>query len=133
VNVDSTKILVVEDDTFLREIYIDTLKKEGYTVEAAVDGDEAYTKMKQNTWDIILLDILLPKMNGFEIVEKLRQDPTYTANNKCIIFLTNLDNEGDIKKALVLGSGYIIKSQVTPGDLIKEIKVYLQKSSSSTS
>lgn len=120
------RILVVEDDAFLRQIYTDTLKAENYEVESAVDGEEGFTKMKLGGYDLVLLDILMPKMNGFEVVEKLKTDPEYKGNNKVIIYLTNLDNEADIKRALALGNGYLIKSQITPGDLVKEVKMYTE-------
>lgn len=124
------RILVVEDDAFLRQIYTDTLKAENYEVESAVDGEDGFAKMKQGGFDLVLLDILMPKMNGFEVVEKLKTDPEYKGNNKVIIYLTNLDNEADIKRALALGNGYLIKSQITPGDLVKEVKMYTEKDDS---
>ena len=123
------KILIVEDDAFLRQIYSDTLQPEGYIVDVAVDGQDGLGKIKQGGYDLVLLDILMPKINGFDVMEMLKHDPEYKNNNKCIIFLTNLDNENDIKRALALGNGYLIKSQLTPGDLVKEVKMYLEKMS----
>lgn len=125
---DNKKILIVEDDPFLRQIYTDTLTAEHYIVDVAVDGEEGFTKLKQGGYDIVLLDILMPKLNGFEVVEKLKADPEYKGNNKVVLYLTNLDNESDIKRALELGNGYLIKSQITPGDLAKEVKMYMEKS-----
>ncbi len=118
------KVLVVEDDELLRQIYSDTLTGEGYTVDTAEDGDVALTKIKQGGWDLIYLDIILPKINGLDIIEKLKSEPP-TTPNKTVVFLTNLDKGEEIKKALQLGNGYIIKSQITPGDLVKETKMYL--------
>ncbi|HSW96763.1 MAG TPA: response regulator [Candidatus Saccharimonadales bacterium] len=129
---DTKRILVVEDDSFLRQIYSDTLSAENYSVDVAVDGEEGFAKLKIGGYDVVLLDILMPKMNGFEVVEKLKTDPEYKGNNKVIIYLTNLDNEADIKRALELGNGYLIKSQITPGDLAKEVKMYTEKSSIGT-
>src|SRR5438270_2591871 len=102
---DTVKILIVEDDPFLLQIYSDTLKGQGYNIDTAVNGEEGYTKIKLGGYDLVLLDILMPKMNGFEVMEKLHQDMEYKPSNKCIIFLTNLDNENDIKKALQLANG----------------------------
>lgn len=127
------KILIIEDDAFLREVYVDTLKSEGFTVGTAVDGEDAFAKIKQDTWDLILFDILLPKMNGFQVIEKLQKEPGFALQKNSIVFLTNLDKQDDIKKALSLGMGYLIKSQITPGDLVKEVKMYLEKGSVSTS
>lgn len=120
------KILVVEDDLFLRELYTDTLKDEGYEVENASDGEEAYEKIQKSGWDLILLDIILPKMDGLEIMKKVKENNLKPA--KSIVFLTNLDKDEEIKEALKFGDGYIIKSQMTPGDLTNEIQLYLHRS-----
>lgn len=121
---DKAKILVVEDDDFLREVYVETLTGEGYTIETAADGDEGLQKMKQGGYDLVLLDIILPKMDGLAIMRKLKSEGTAQPNKK-IIFTTNLDKDEEIKQALELGDGYLIKSQLTPGDLIKEVKLQL--------
>lgn len=122
------KILIVEDEVFLRDLYVDTLSPEGYQLDTAVDGEEAYEKIKDGTYDLVLLDIILPKMSAFQILEKLNSEPEFTTKPHKIVFMTNLDNDVDIKRALSLGGdGYLIKSQITPGDLIKEVKIYLTK------
>jgi CheY-like chemotaxis protein len=121
------KILVVEDDAFLREIYVDTLNRGGYAVDTAADGDEGFAKIKQGGYDLILLDIILPKQEGIQIMRTLKSDPSYTSTTP-IVFLTNLDNDSEIKQALQLGKGYLIKSQLTPADLLREVKLYLGKS-----
>lgn len=127
-NVYPEKILIVEDEAFLRDLYVDTLTPEGYQIETAVDGDEALDKIKRGGWDLILLDIILPKKSAFEVLDTLNLDSQFKQSAPPIIFLTNLDSDGDIKKALSLGgSGYLIKSQITPGDLIHEVKMYLAK------
>ena len=117
-------ILVVEDDAFLREIYLDSLKRGGYAVEVASDGEEGYTKIKNGKYDLILLDIIMPKMDGLQVMRTLRSDPTFTSPTP-VVFLTNLDNDAEIKQALTLGKGYLIKSQMTPADLLQEVKKYL--------
>lgn len=120
------KILVVEDDELLREVYADTLTGEGYTIDTAQDGEEALTKMSQGGWDLVLMDIIIPKINGLDVAKKIKDAPPATPI-KSIVFLTNLDKGEEIKMALQLGNGYLIKSQITPGDLVKEVKVYLDK------
>ncbi len=128
------KILIVEDELFLRELYIDTLTQEGYQIDWASEGEEALQKILKGGFDLILLDIILPKMNAFQIMESLNNNPAYKGNQTPIVFLTNIDNDGDIKKALSLGgAGYLIKSQITPGDLVREVKVYFTKNSSDNS
>src|SRR2546423_11111857 len=107
------KILVVEDDLFIRDLYRETLKTEGYEVDTAVDGDDALVKIKQGTYDLILLDIIMPKMDGLNLMRKIKSDPTIPKHGS-VVFLSNLDDSDEIKQALELGNGYLIKSQLTP-------------------
>lgn len=123
---DQQKILVVEDDLFLRELYADILSAEGYKVEGAQDGEEALQKMKVGGYDLILLDIIMPKMDGLTVMKQM-QNTTPQNPNKCVVFLTNLDKDEEIRTALQLGNGYLIKSQITPGSLVTEVKTYLSK------
>ena len=120
------KILVVEDDMFLRELYTDTLSEEGYKVEDAADGEIALEKMKIGGYDLVLLDIIMPKMDGLSVMKQMQNNPPL-APNKCVIFLTNLDKDQEIRTALELGNGYLIKSQMTPGSLVEQVKLYLDK------
>lgn len=124
---DKPKILIVEDDEFLRDLYLETLTEEGFQMETAADGNEGIAKIKQGNWDLILLDIILPQMSGLDIMNELKTKNEYPTTNKCLVFLTNLDKDEEIKQALQLGNGYLIKSQLTPGDLVKEVKMYLAK------
>ena len=123
---DQKKILIVEDDQFLRELYADALKTEGYVVDTAEDGEAALQKMSQGGWDVVLLDIILPKLDGIAVMNKLQSEPPKLPN-KVTIFLTNLDKDDNIKQALQFGQGYLIKSQITPGDLVVEVKTYLER------
>lgn len=120
------KILVVEDDAFLREVFLETLQREGYTVDSATNGHEALEKLKPGGWDLVLLDIIMPEMDGLEVMKKYNEQ-NKEKPSKQIIFLTNLDNDNVLKEALTLGDGYLIKSQLTPPDLIKEVKLYLAR------
>jgi len=123
---ENKRILVVEDDELLRNLYVETLRCEQYDVEVAIDGDEALGKMKNGGYDLVLLDIILPKQSGLDVMNQLKKDPPVKVN-KVVLFLTNLDKSEERKEALTLGHGYLIKSQITPGDLINEVKVYLNK------
>lgn len=125
------RILLVEDEQYLRELYQEILIEQGYKVESASDGEEGFNKLKQGGWDLVILDIILPKMNGLEIMRKIRSDPPMKPNKK-VIFLTNLDKDEEIKEALQLGDGYFIKSQITPGSLVDELKSYLADAPAST-
>ena len=120
------KILIVEDDLFLRELYSDVLKAESYSVDTAIDGEDGFEKIKQGGYDLVLLDIIMPKIDGLEIMKRIKANPP-TNPNKCVVFLTNLDKDEEIKMALSLGNGYLIKSQITPGTLVEEVKTYLAK------
>lgn len=120
------KILIVEDDQFLRELYLDLLKAEGYLVDSVADGEDGIKKIKEGGYDLVLLDIIMPKIDGLEIMRRIKTDPP-ALPNKCVIFLTNLDKEEEIKTALQLGNGYLIKSQITPGNLAEQVKSYLEK------
>lgn len=121
------KILIVEDDEFLRELYVDTLSAEGYKLDIAKDGAEAIEKIKVGGWDLVLLDIIMPRMSGLDVIKKLKEENPQAKYTNTLIFLTNLDKGEEIKEALSLGDGYLIKSQITPGDLINEVKLYLSR------
>jgi DNA-binding response OmpR family regulator len=127
-----TLVLLVEDEQYLRELYQEILTEQGYKVETASDGEEGFNKVKQGGWDLVILDIILPKMNGLEIMRKLRNEPPLQPNKK-VVFLTNLDKDEEIKEALQLGDGYFIKSQITPGSLVNELKNYLSINATSPS
>lgn len=123
---DAEKILVVEDDLLLSGLYTDILTSEGYRVDTARDGEEALRKIKLGGYNLVLLDIILPKIDGLEVMKQIQASPPQNPN-KCVVFLTNLDKDDEIKAALKLGQGYLIKSQITPGNLIEEIKTYLKQ------
>ena len=120
------KILVVEDDQYLRELYIDILEDEGYDVDHAVDGEEGYQKMHEGGYDLVLLDIMLPKIDGIKILEKLQKETPPVTPNKAIIVLSNLGQESVIANAVTLGArGYMIKSDFTPDQVISKVKEHL--------
>lgn len=118
-------VLLVEDNQFLSEVYTYALKEAGYTVDAAFTGSEGHTKATKGGWDLILLDIVLPEMDGFDIVKKLQDTPP-TTPNKNLVFLTSLDNEHEMQRAQEMSIPFIVKSDITPGDLVEKVKPYLQ-------
>ncbi len=118
-------ILVVEDETYLRDLYVQILEKEGYIVDKAADGEEAYLKLEKKQYDLILLDIILPKMDGLQVLEKLKNESKAVTGS--IVLLTNLSQELVISKAVGLGvRGYIVKSDMTPEQIVQEVKEYLE-------
>ena len=125
-NIPAKKILVVEDDQFIRELYIDILQDEGYDVDHAVDGEEGYAKLHMGGFDLVLLDIMLPKIDGIKILEKLKNETPPVTPNKAILVLSNLGQETIIGNAIALGArGYLIKSDHTPDQVINKVKEYL--------
>ena len=121
------RILIVEDDQFLREFYEELLQGEGYSVDAAADGDMGLSKMSIGGYDLILLDIMLPKRDGMQILRELRTKPAQGINGP-IVVLTNLGQDAVIKQCFDLGAnGYLIKSAMNPDQVLLEIKTYLDK------
>lgn len=124
----SEKILVVEDDTFLRELYRDLLTEEGYMVEICEDGEEGLAKMKKDNFDLVLLDIMLPKKDGLSILKELSSNDKKRLSK--IVMLTNLGQDAIIKDAFSFGAaGYLIKSAMTPDQVLHEVRVFLNKKS----
>lgn len=121
------KILIVEDDQFLREFYQELLQEEGYTVDMAADGEIALNKIQTGGFHLVLLDIMLPKMDGINILKTLKTAPAKVPNGP-IVCLTNLGQDTVIKQCFDLGAaGYLIKSALNPDEVLAEIKAYLQK------
>jgi DNA-binding response OmpR family regulator len=115
------KILIVEDDKFLRELISQKLLKEGYDISEAVDGEKGLKAIKNEKPDLVLLDLILPGMDGFEVLTKVKED-TATAQVP-IIILSNLGQKDDIERGLKLGAiDYLIKAHFTPGEIIEKIK-----------
>jgi len=120
------KILVIEDEQFLRDLYVEILEGEGFQVDQAGNGRDGYLAMKKGGYDLVLLDVMLPKMDGLEILERLREGGGPEKTNKKIVLLTNLSRDMALSKGKTLGAaGYLIKSDLTPGEMIERVKGYL--------
>ena len=123
------KILIIEDDQFLREFYQELLEGEGYLVEVAADGEAGLQKMQAGGFDLVLLDIMLPKKDGLQILRDLKSS-TPRQKNGPIVVLTNLGQDSVIKLAFDLGAtGFLIKSALNPDQVLTEIKSFLAKNS----
>lgn len=121
------KILIVEDDQFLREFYQELLQGEGFLVDVAPDGEIALKKIQEEPYSLILLDIMLPKKDGLQILRDLKIKPAAN-KNVIIVALTNLGQDAVIKQAFELGAaGFLIKSSLNPDQVLTEVKNYLQK------
>lgn len=120
------KILLVEDDEFIRELYVELLKDEGYKLDIAVNGEEGYKKMSAGGYDLVLLDIIMPKMDATQILKKLKSKPPKKKNKK-ILFMTNLAQERIVRNGEDYGvSGYMIKSDLTPEQFLNKVKENVQ-------
>jgi DNA-binding response OmpR family regulator len=115
------KILIVEDDKFLRELIAQKLVNEGYDTSSAVDGEQAIKKIKKQNPDLILLDLILPGIDGFEVLSKIKED--MEISKIPVIILSNLGQKEDIEKGLNLGAvDFLIKAHFAPGEIIEKIK-----------
>jgi len=124
------KVLIVEDDMALFNMYSVELKIKGYDVLNVNDGLQALSKAKEFRPDIILLDIMLPGMNGLNILTELKADPQ--TMDMPIIMLTNYGSEDNVKKALESGAAdYIMKYKILPSELADKIDVVLGSSTES--
>lgn len=120
-NPNSKKILLVEDEDFIRELYVRQLTKEGFQVKSAVDGASGLNMLASEPFDLLLLDIMLPGMNGLQL---LREFKAKNPNSPMItILLTNLGQEAVIKEGFDLGAqAYLIKASYTPDQVVTEVK-----------
>lgn len=119
------KILIVEDDPFLSSMYTTKLEKSGYETVACEDGARGLELVESEKPDLILLDILLPKMSGFDVLKRLKKDPKL--KDIPVILLTNLEQKPDVDEGLKLGAvDYLIKAHFTPQEVILKIKKALK-------
>ena len=119
------KILIIEDDSFLSEMYSTKLIEEGFEIEVASDGKQGFEKIKTINPDLFLLDIVLPKMDGFEILEKIKKDNEF--KNVPVVLLTNLGQKNEVDRGMSLGADeYIIKAHFTPTAVVSKVKEILE-------
>lgn len=117
------KILLVEDNAELRNLYETFLKYNKFIVETAVDGEDGIAKAKEFQPDFIFLDIMMPKMDGFEVLKTLRHDPSYNCTKTKIILLTNLGDGTQISESTRKDmDGYVIKAEIVLKDLLDIMK-----------
>lgn len=117
-------VLVVEDDEFLRKVMSEKLLKEGFEVEATIDAASALESLKKIIPQVILLDLILPGMDGFELLTRLKKDPAYASIP--VIVLSNLGQKEDKERAISLGAvDYLIKADFTPAEIIQRVRSVL--------
>ncbi len=116
------KVLIAEDDVFISEMYNTKMSEEGFAVLTANDGEEALNIIKKEKPEVILLDILMPKIDGWDVLKKITSDSNLKSKS-VVIMLTNLGEEANVKKAEKLGADdYLIKSLHTPEEVVNKIK-----------
>jgi|SRR5689334_19315085 CheY-like chemotaxis protein len=114
------RILLAEDDRILRKAGETALRKRGYDVVAAVDGEEALAKARENPPDLVLLDVMMPKVHGFDVLRGLKGDPRL--RDIPVIMLTNLEQPSDMQRASDGGAfGYLVKSNLDLDDLAAKV------------
>ena len=120
------RVLIVEDEQDIRELYAEILRDEGFAVVEAWDGEKGLAESLSGRYDIILLDIMLPKVDGLQILKEIKKKEELSAIP--VVLLTNLSTDNIIKEGFALGAvSYIIKSEMTPDQVVAEVKKVLAK------
>lgn len=120
------KILIVDDDQYIREIYEEVLKNAGYETETASDGKEGYEKIEAGGYDLVLLDVMLPYLDGIGILDELAANKP-TKKNGPIMLLTNLAYDPAVKEALQKGAvACLNKAEMNPDEFLKKVKEVLK-------
>jgi DNA-binding response OmpR family regulator len=118
------KILFIEDESSLQKTFGEILKQEGYEMVSALDGETGLRLVKEKKPDLILLDLILPKINGFDVLKKIKEDSE--TKKIPVIVLTNLEGVADLDKAIELGATtYLVKAQYNLEEVVEKIKKVL--------
>jgi len=118
-------ILLIEDDKYLIDIYTTELKKAGFVVKAALDGKEALSKINKIKPDLLVLDIIMPEVDGWQVLRKIKERTEF--KNLKVVVLSNLSKKEDIEKASKNGViKYFVKTHFTPSKVVEEIKKILK-------
>lgn len=119
-------ILVAEDDHFLRKVYQTKLTQEGFLVDIAVDGEEALKKLRVKQPSLLLLDLVMPKVNGFDVLEEMKDDRVL--KKVPVIVLSNLGQSDDIQRTRELGAkDYLVKANFSINEVVTKIRDFLSK------
>ncbi|MCL5010914.1 MAG: response regulator [Patescibacteria group bacterium] len=120
-----SKILIIEDDTFLRELMKRKTQEAGFEVIESVDGESGVKAAKEQKPDLVLLDLILPGVNGFEVLAALKED--VATSDIPVLILSNLGQQEDIDKAMRLGAAdFMIKAHFTPNEIVEKAKQILK-------
>ncbi|MCA9346538.1 response regulator [Candidatus Saccharibacteria bacterium] len=120
-------ILLIEDEKFISELYTRALERAGFSVKSEMDGEKALFEAVNNNYDVILLDIMLPTMNGVDLLYKMKDRNVQPPMRSKIIITTNLDQKEEIRaKIESMADGYLIKAEITPKELVNYVQQVLQ-------
>ncbi|MDE2001433.1 MAG: response regulator [Patescibacteria group bacterium] len=120
------KILLVEDDQILAKLYQTKFQREGMEIQLAYDGEEGFEKMKSYHPDVVILDLIMPKVDGFSFLAKVQADAELAGRKTPILVLSNLGQESDIKKAMDMGAkDFFIKADVSLSQMVEKVRKYL--------
>lgn len=119
------KVLVIDDDPFILDMYVLKFRDAGFQIETAQDGEQGLQKIISYQPDIVLLDVVMPKMDGFDVIKKIKN--TIPKHSFRILFLTNFGQKEDVERGMELGAdGYIIKAHFTPTEVVEKVRELLE-------
>ncbi len=122
----SIKILLVDDDAFLRDMYATKFSEIGHTVDVAETAERALTKLREHEYDAVLMDMIMPGMNGVELLTHLKNEKL--GGNPICIMLSNQSEATDRDAALKAGAvGYIVKAELIPSEVVAEVSKFFTK------
>lgn len=122
------KILLIDDDSFLRDMYATKFRELGYEIDVAETGEIALEKLKQGTYDVTLVDMVMPGMTGVEVVKRIKE--ASLGGNPICIMLSNQSEEADKKSAKDAGAvGYIVKAELIPSEVVEKVRKIVEQTS----
>jgi CheY-like chemotaxis protein len=121
------KILLVDDDAFLRDMYATKFTELGYAIDSAETGEKAMLKLRENEYDVVLMDMVMPGMTGVELIKRIREEKV--GGDPACIMLSNQSDEADKQAALAAGAlGYIVKAELIPSEVVEAVQKLVGKS-----
>jgi DNA-binding response OmpR family regulator len=120
------KVLIIEDDSFISDMYRLKLEAEGFNVKVAEDGQKGLEQLNKEKPDLVLLDVVMPKMDGFTVLQNIKEDPEI--QDVPVVLLTNLGQKDSVEKGLKMGAlDYVIKAHFTPSEVVEKVREILNK------
>lgn len=121
----SQKILIVDDDRYIHELYEEVLREAGFEVTTATNGEDGLKMILADGYDLVLLDIMMPKLDGLGVLEKIAEMPNRPSTP--IVLLTNLANDPNVIEAMnkTLAKSYLVKSDLTPDEFLEKVRGFL--------